>query len=95
MGTTLKWAVNYASWHCKESDDTPFAPVSASQGPQDAPVVHLFVPGAGAVGTTLNSTKKLASGHCKESDDTPFSPVSAPQGHQDAPVVSLLVPGAG
>ena len=50
VGTTLKWTKNSASGHCKESDDTPFAPVSAPQGPQDAPVVHLLVPGAGPVG---------------------------------------------
>ena len=69
--------------------------MSASQSPHDAPVVLLYVPGAGVVGTTLEWKKYSASGRCNESDDTPFAPVSAPQGPQDAPVLHLLVPGAG
>ena len=80
---------------CNGSADTPFTPVSAPQGPQDAPGSHILVPGVGGVGATLKWTNNSASGHYNESNDAPYAPLSAPQGPQDAPGVHLLVPGAG
>ena len=77
VGTTLKWTKNSASGHCKESDDTPFAPVSAPQGPQDAPVVHLLVPGAGPVGHIKSGYGYCYSAQCGESHGTPFVPVGS------------------
>ena len=77
------------------SAGTPCTPVSASQGPQDAPGLHLLVPGVGGVGATFQLTKNSASGFCNGSADTLFTPVGASQGPQDAPGIHLLVPGAG
>ena len=77
MGTTLKWAVYYASGHCKESDDTPFATVSAPQGTQDALVVHLLVPGAGQVGLTKSGYGYCYSAQCGDSHGTPFVPLGS------------------
>ena len=74
-GTTLQWTENSTSGHCKESDDTPFAPVSAPQGHQDAPVVHLLVPGAGQVGLTKSGYGYCYSAQCGDSHGTPFVPV--------------------
>ena len=42
-----------------KSADTPFAPVSAPQGLQEAHGLHLLVPGAGVVGGTYQSIKNL------------------------------------
>ena len=78
-----------------KSADTLFAPVSTSQGPQEAHGQHLLVPGSGVVGGTYQSIKKSSSGSPNESADTPYAPVSAPQGLQEAHGLHLLVPGAG
>ena len=61
VGATFQLTNNYASGFCNRSADTLFAPASASQGLQDAPGLHLLVPGVG-VGTAFQLTKNSASG---------------------------------
>ena len=95
MGATFQLTKNYASGFCNRSADTPFTLVSAPQGPQDAPGLHLLVPGVGGVGATFQVTNNLASGFCNRSIDTTFILLSAPQGPKDAPGLHLLVSGVG
>ena len=77
------------------STDTPFAPVSAPQGLQEAHGLLLLVPGAGVGGGIYQPIENSSSGSPNESIDTPFAPVSAPQGLQEAHALHLWVPGAG
>ena len=76
-------------------NDTPFGPVSASQGLQEAHGGHLLVPGVGTVGGTSQPTKFYSSLGPNKSNDTPFPPLSASQGLQEAHGRHLLVPGVG
>ena len=85
----------YSSWGTNKSNDTPFGPVTASQGLQEAHGGHLLVPGAGAVGGTSQPIKFYSSWGPNKSNDTPFVPLSASQGLQEAHERHLLVPGVG
>ena len=86
---------NSSSGSPNKSADTPYAPVSAPQGLQEAHGLHLLVPGAGVGGGIYQPIKNSSSGSPNESADTPFAPVSAPQGLQEAHGLHLWVPGAG
>ena len=104
------WPTPFSPWSCgydiltnknsssgspNESADTPFAPVSATQGLQEAHGLLLLVSGAGVGGGIYQPIKNSSSESPNESADTPFAPVSPTQGLQEAHGLHLLVPGAG
>ena len=70
-----------------KSADTPFCPMSAPQGPQEAHGLHLLVPDASAVGGMSPLIENSSFESPNKSADTSFAPVSAPQGLQE-PIIS-------
>ena len=68
----------YASVGYNKSSDTPFVPVSGSQGLQEAHDLHLLLTGAGVVGAGSHPIKFSASVGYNESSNTPYNSVGGP-----------------
>ena len=83
------------SWGHNISAYTPFVPVSATQGLQEAHGLHIIVPWSGDLGARSNPSKDSASMGYDESSDTPFVSENSPQGLQEMHCLHHKVPGPG